>query len=354
MGENAQVGIYRGQGGRERFCLPDRPETAFYALGLAASTDMVTAFGCRVLSGSLKEVAAADNQFILTESMARRLFGHVDVVGKGICRMQGNNASYYTVGAVVEDCRGKSNLYYDFIRPLWVGDYERNSVNYCNFHILLRTSNPEQTGRELSRIDPEEKGSTGKLVLTPLRMYHKTGDGSGFVKAYFYQLAFVVVSLLLVLSAVVNLLAVYTSVFLGRIREYALRRSLGASDAQNAGWMLTEVLPVVFLGLLLAAMGEEWLRYEGYVLGDVEQVGRFLAAVSGFSRIALSRRDGIPCMENEGFLPSVFLRPIPGAADARLDARGAVFRECVAAFPFVGDATPDFRDGPFRLGLRAQ
>ena len=282
LGENAQVGIYRGQRGRERFCLSDRPETAFYAQGLAASTGMVSALGCRILSGSLEEVDASQDRFILTESMARRLFGRIDVVGERICRMQGNNASYYTVGAVVEDCGGKSNLYYDFIRPLWVGDYERNSVNYCNFHILLRTSNPEQTGRELSRIDPEEKGSTGKLVLTPLRTYHKTGDGSSFVKAYFYQLAFVAVSLLLVLSAVVNLLAVYTSVFLGRIREYALRRSLGASTAQNAGWMLTEVLPVVFLGLLLAAMGEEWLRYEGYVLGDAEQVGRFLVAVSGF------------------------------------------------------------------------
>ena len=281
LGENVSVGIYRPQRGRELFCLPDRPETAFYAQGLAASTDMVTTFGCRVLSGSLEDVAAANNQFILTESMARRLFGRIDVVGEGICRVQGGEQSLYTVGAVVEDCRGKSNLYYDFIRPLWVGDYERNNVNYGNFHILLRTSHLEQTERELSRIDPEEKGSTGKLVLTPLRMYHKLGDGSGFVEAYFYQLAFVVVALLLVLSAVVNLLAVYTSVFLGRTREYALRRSLGASDAQNAKWMLTEVLPVVFLGVLLAAMGEEWLKYEGYVLGDVERVGCFLAVVSG-------------------------------------------------------------------------
>ena len=53
LGENVSVGIYRPQRGRELFCLPDRPETAFYAQGLAASTDMVTTFGCRVLSGCL-------------------------------------------------------------------------------------------------------------------------------------------------------------------------------------------------------------------------------------------------------------------------------------------------------------
>ena len=282
LGEEAMVGMYRYQGGRERVYLPDRPETVFYAQELSASTEMVALLGCRVLSGSLEEVAAADNRIVLTETMARKLFGRIDVCGESVCHIQKWRQLLYTVGAVVEDCRGKSNLHYDFISPLWVEDYERNSAVHENFRILVRTSRPERTASELSRVDIKDSYPTGKLVLTPLRMFHKMGDGSGFVRAYFYQLAFVAVSLLLVLSAVVNLLAVYTSIFLGRIREYALRRSLGASDAQNAKWMFTEVLPVVFLGLLLAAMGEEWLRYEGYVLGDAGQIGRCLAVVSGF------------------------------------------------------------------------
>ena len=282
LGKEAMVGMYRYQGGRERVYLPDRPETFFYAQELSASTEMVALLGCRVLSGSLEEVAAADNRIVLTETMARKLFGRIDVCGESVCHIQKWRQLLYTVGAVVEDCRGKSNLHYDFISPLWVEDYERNSAVHENFRILVRTSRPERTESELSRVDIKDSYPTGKLVLTPLRMFHKMGDGSGFVRAYFYQLAFVAVSLLLVLSAVVNLLAVYTSIFLGRIREYALRRSLGASDVQNAKWMLTEMLPVVFLGLLLAAMGEEWLRYEGYVLGDAGQIGRCLAVVSGF------------------------------------------------------------------------
>ena len=280
LGKEAMVGVYRYQGGRERVYLPDRPETFFYAQELSASTEMVALLGCRVLSGSLEE--AADNRIVLTETMARKLFGRIDVCGESVCHIQKWRQLLYTVGAVVEDCRGKSNLHYDFISPLWVEDYERNSAVHENFRILVRTSRPERTESELSRVDIKDSYPTGKLVLTPLRMFHKMGDGSGFVRAYFYQLAFVAVSLLLVLSAVVNLLAVYTSIFLGRIREYALRRSLGASDVQNAKWMLTEMLPVVFLGLLLAAMGEEWLRYEGYVLGDAGQIGRCLAVVSGF------------------------------------------------------------------------
>ena len=67
LGKEAMVGMYRYQGGRERVYLPDRPETFFYAQELSASTEMVALLGCRVLSGSLEEVAAADNRIVLTE-----------------------------------------------------------------------------------------------------------------------------------------------------------------------------------------------------------------------------------------------------------------------------------------------
>ena len=68
LGEEAMVGMYRYQGGRERVYLPDRPETVFYAQELSASTEMVALLGCRVLSGSLEEVAAADNRIVLTST----------------------------------------------------------------------------------------------------------------------------------------------------------------------------------------------------------------------------------------------------------------------------------------------
>lgn len=114
---------------------------------------MVALLGCRVLSGSFEEVAAADNRIVLTETMARQLFGRIDVCGESVCHIQKWRQLLYTVGAVVEDCRGKSNLHYDFISPLWVEDYERNSAVHENFRIMVRTSRPERTESELSRVD---------------------------------------------------------------------------------------------------------------------------------------------------------------------------------------------------------
>jgi hypothetical protein len=101
--------------------------------------------------------------------MARQLFGRIDVCGESVCHIQKWRQLLYTVGAVVEDCRGKSNLHYDFISPLWVEDYERNSAVHENFRIMVRTSRPERTESELSRVDIKDSYPMGKLVLTPFR-----------------------------------------------------------------------------------------------------------------------------------------------------------------------------------------
>lgn len=71
---------------------------------------MVALLGCRVLSGSLEEVAAADNRIVLTETMARKLFGRIDVCGESVCHIQKVAAVAYTVGAVVEDWPGKEQF----------------------------------------------------------------------------------------------------------------------------------------------------------------------------------------------------------------------------------------------------
>ena len=279
LGGNAQVGLWRMPRGRARIAGADSLEHASYAQNLSASVATVRALGCRVLYGNLDEMEKSGDQFILTESLARRLFGRADVVGESVARFWGRENRTYTVGAVVEDCGRESNIYYDFIEPLWPSENEINDAGFMNFAILFRTADAEQAERELSRIDLGDNGY--RLVLTPLRMYHKMGDGKPFLEAYFYPLAFVVLSVLLVLSAVVNLVMAYTSIFLGRAREYALRRSLGASDGQNACWMLTGVVPVVLLGLLLTALGMEWLKYGAGLSGMAAGFHGMTAWVAG-------------------------------------------------------------------------
>ncbi len=100
--------------------------------------------------------------------------------------------------------------------------------------------------------------------LIPIRVYPHVYDNAKrerytFVEAYFYHIAFAIIALLLVVSAVTNMIMTYTSINLARVREYALRRSMGATAWQNVEWMLVGILPTLLLAILFAGVIMEWI-----------------------------------------------------------------------------------------------
>lgn len=252
---------------------PDgREETYFYASGLLSFPGMVCALGLTVLSGDPEKALATPGHVVLTESLARKIFGKTDVVGQTFEASAYRLSDWLTVGAVVADNEGDSYWDYEMLLPPNVQEWEWGWDSSQLYSACIRTDDPSAVEKAFSRIYLPSDKSHWKFRLIPLRTAHKTGYGESFLHAYFYPLAFTLISVLLLWSAVVNLLAVYTSVFLGRVREYALRRSLGASAWQNAVWMLTEVMPVALSGILLGCVALEWLAHEGQVPGNLSYV----------------------------------------------------------------------------------
>lgn len=267
FGEQASYAVYRPIMGKIKCCLPDKQENAYYLQGLNATPNIAEVLGIKTLPGSVEEALQTDDKFAITEGLAKRIFGKTDVVGEQLMFASPYETWTFTVGAVIEDnLKDGTNFPYDYIRCLG-NESSENAWNYMNFFYLVRTKDAHVTERLLERVNIPNIEEL-KLVLTPLCFYHKMGEGGTFLEKYLYPLAFTVISLLLLLGALVNLTMIYTSVFLGRLREYMLRRSLGASDWRNAGWMMTEVVPVVLVAILLAAVCMEWCSAAGVVPGN--------------------------------------------------------------------------------------
>ena len=252
----------------------------------SVSPGMVPVLGLTALSGHLEEALAVPGRVVLTESMARKVFGRTDVVGMSFSSQKTEMFSapqdiVLTVGAVVADPAGETNVEFDALVPI---EYRPTRNIY---RVFLRTGHPETVIKTFGCIPVDEEKDGRKYEMVPLRMAHELLSGDSFLQAYFYPLAFTGISVLLWLSAIVNLLAVYTSVFLGRTREYALRRSLGASDGQNAGWMCTAVFPVLLAGLLLSGMAMEWTAWWGDVPGNPSHAKEAFAVVAAVSCIAV-------------------------------------------------------------------
>ena len=271
-----------------------RKEDYFRASSLAASSGMVRALGLTVLSGDPEKALAMPGHVVLTESLARKIFGRTDAVGQTFETSGYGVDGTQAVGAVVADNEGRTFRGYDMLSPLNVQESEREWNAFGLYMVYVRTEEPRVVEEAFSRIYLPQEKSYWKFRLIPLRTAHKVGYGESFLHAYFYPLAFTLISVLLLCSAVVNLLAVYTSVFLGRVREYALRRSLGASAWQNVVWMLTEVMPVALSGILLGCVALEWLAHEGQVPGNLSHVYVCFAQVVGTVFVLVVAGTGYP------------------------------------------------------------
>lgn len=271
-----------------------RKEDYFRASSLAASSGMVRALGLTVLSGDPEKALAMPGHVVLTESLARKIFGRTDAVGQTFETSGYGVDGTQAVGAVVADNEGRTFREYDMLSPLNVQESEREWNAFGLYMVYVRTEEPRVVEEAFSRIYLPQEKSYWKFRLIPLRTAHKVGYGESFLHAYFYPLAFTLISVLLLCSAVVNLLAVYTSVFLGRVREYALRRSMGASAWQNAVWMLTEVMPVALSGILLGCVALEWLAHEGQVPGNLSHVYVCFAQVVGAVLVLVVAGTGYP------------------------------------------------------------
>ena len=81
LGDGVQVGRYCETIENEGFCLPGRPEEGVAFNGLTADAAFIRTTGTKILSGSLEPLEEGAYQYVITESMARRLYGRVDVAG---------------------------------------------------------------------------------------------------------------------------------------------------------------------------------------------------------------------------------------------------------------------------------
>ncbi len=257
------VGMCRALGLPIQYERTDTVSVMRRCMKMALSAGAVRALGVEVLQGNPDE-ALRSQKLVITDRMAKDMFGHTDVVGQTL--LASSTKEKCTVGAVIKANEGKSVFPYDCIKSEEIQDWMLTNYSNISFCVVLRSKDIVASLRALNGIKLPHEETVRYYAAAPFctfphmmgNSYYKMG-GNSFLKAYFYPLAFVIVSLLLLLSALANLIAVNTSICLSRTREYALRRSLGGSTWQNAQWLLTGIVPTLLLAITIAAVAQEWI-----------------------------------------------------------------------------------------------
>lgn len=207
----------------------DGPEIKMPSMG--ADSCFMNMFDIKLLSGSM-EFMYADDKLALTEDMALRMFGTIDVIGKQVIL----NDSEITVCAVLKGL-SHSNLNFGF----WgEGEYFRrwqNDWTNGGFEIAVRLhkgTDVEAFQKKLTNFKNTPQGKEYTRVfegikLMPLTQYYYSDVNEKKAIKFHYLILFSVAGGLVILSALINYLSLFVTRMRMRSREIELRKVCGSS-----------------------------------------------------------------------------------------------------------------------------
>lgn len=232
-------------------------ETRFYH----ADSTIFALFDMPFIAG---DPATALNQpyaLVLTESMARKYFGRLDVLGQTL-RVNGSNT--YTVTGVVEDQPLNTHLPFDFFGS-FATHYAQNPEYQSQWVYTYMRLRPGETGEALQAkfpafIDtyfeaPIYENFTWHLQAVPdIHLYsHRDGEISANNRAiYIYVLALIAAFVLFI--ACFNFVNLSIALWIKRAKEVGTRKVVGAERSQLVTQFLGEAMLLAMLAVGTAVL----------------------------------------------------------------------------------------------------
>ncbi|MDP2723097.1 MAG: ABC transporter permease [Bacteroidales bacterium] len=230
-------------------------------------------FGLDLLEGEKGEVLSQKNQLVLTESLARKIFGKDPCIGEMVV-MEGED---YSVVGIISDLPKTTHFQFDVLTSMQTinPDLYMGGLEFFTYYLLAENSNVEVVGRKIRPLNNEivsdifnadnVKISSGIEPLTRLHL-HTKADFDLSPKGSMGEIALIAsLAALILLIAIINFINLY--IFQGekRLLEIGMRKSFGASRSRlrQLFYLETALLCLLAFGLafLLARAGLSYFSH---------------------------------------------------------------------------------------------
>jgi ABC-type antimicrobial peptide transport system permease subunit len=240
----------------------------FVREGAIAGADFLKILQYPLLKGNAANVLEDPYSIVLTESMAKALFGDADPMNQLVIFDNENNLK---VTGVLKDLPKNSSLYFEFIvpfsyweqtsswvkkmRPLWEDNsfqmFVKLKPNVDNTRVSAKIKNI------INDHSPEMRQFKSEVILQPfteLHLYNRFENGKqvgGYIE---YVHIFSIIGILVLLIACINFINLSTARSAKRSVEVGIRKAIGSQRTQLIFQFLTESILIVFLAFIFSML----------------------------------------------------------------------------------------------------
>lgn len=239
-------------------------DQVIFSDGKFVSHEFLSMFQFPLLRGSAKDALIEPSSIVLTESVAKKLFGGRDPMGQFI---QLGNKYEMKVTGVLRDLPPNSSFAFDFLFP-WSAivsrapEMIREKSNWDDeaFQIFVEVqegANLQEVNSVLTKLIREKRGDENKSEITffPLldwRLHSNFENGKQVVGLIDYVRSFSLIGLFILIIACINFMNLATARSERRAREVGIRKTIGSRRIELVRQFLGESVLITALAFLVA------------------------------------------------------------------------------------------------------
>lgn len=234
--------------------------------GHYADPDFLKMFTFPLVKGNVEKVLKNPYSIVLTESLAKAMFGNAEPLGKVI---RVDNQFDVMVTGVLKDIPKNSSFQFDYLMPyelnIATSDFVRGALdqwgnNFLQTVVQLNDGvTPEAfSGRIANLVRQKMKDKQESLLFGhPMAKWHLFGEFKDWVNtggAIEYVRLFGVIGVLVLLIACINFMNLSTARSEKRAREVGIRKAVGSQRQQLIAQFLTESMLTALMGFVIAVV----------------------------------------------------------------------------------------------------
>lgn len=307
----------------------------FKKASLFADADFLQIFDYKVFKGNPSEFLKNPNSIILTETLAKNLFGNEDPLNK-ILRL--DNSEELKVEGVIADLPKNSTLQFEYLLPWtlfeklnpWAKDSGWGS-NYCYTYVQLKDNSFFENANQQFKgiIRSIFKDSNNELFLFPLSKWHlysKFENGLSVGGKIDQLKIFFLLAFCILLIACVNFMNLSTARSEKRAKEVGVRKAIGASRSALVWQFMMESMLIGLMSMLVAfVLMEVSLPYFNNTIGIQLTIDysnwQFWAILLGLTFTTGLLSGSYPSFYLSSFAPIKVLKGFSSAGSSSLSIR---------------------------------